>query len=99
MPKCDTSCTRSILIFKRLNMVQNKGLIFKEPPIDWPIEGKNLAIENHEFDLDTEPPQNGITTKNYYVSFDPYQVSLKSFTELGALNVDFLARTHAKTRC
>lgn len=54
-------------------MVQNKGLIFKSPPTDWPIEGKDLAIENRDFDLGTEPPENGITVKNFYVSFDPYQ--------------------------
>ena len=54
-------------------MVQNKGLIFKEVPVDWPIEGKNLAIEDRGFDLDAEPPQDGITTKNFYLSFDPYQ--------------------------
>lgn len=56
-------------------MVQNKGLIFKEVPVDWPVEGKDLVIETRDFDLDTEPPQDGITTKNFYVSFDPYQVS------------------------
>ena len=54
-------------------MVQNKGLIFKAIPTDWPVEGKNLAVEDRPFDLDTEPPQNGIIVKNYYVSFDPYQ--------------------------
>ena len=54
-------------------MVQNKGLIFKSIPTDWPEEGKDLAIEARPFDLDTEPPQNGITVKNYCVSFDPYQ--------------------------
>ena len=54
-------------------MVQNKGLIFKKPPVDWPVEGQDLAIEDRGFDLDTEPPKDGITTKNYYISFDPYQ--------------------------
>ena len=54
-------------------MVQNKGLIFKSVPKDWPVEGKDLSIEDRPFDLDTEPPQNGITVQNYYVSFDPYQ--------------------------
>lgn len=54
-------------------MVQNKGLIFKELPVDWPVEGKNLTIEDRGFDLDTQPPEDGITTKNFYVSFDPYQ--------------------------
>lgn len=54
-------------------MVQNKGVIFKSPPVNWPVEGKDLAVENRDFDLDSEPPKDGITTKNYYVSFDPYQ--------------------------
>jgi len=54
-------------------MVQNKGLIFKAVPTGWPVEGKDLAIETRDFNLNTEPPQNGITTKNFYVSFDPYQ--------------------------
>ena len=54
-------------------MVQNKGLIFKSIPTDWPVEGKDLTIEDRGFDLDTEPPKHGITTKNYYLSFDPYQ--------------------------
>ena len=54
-------------------IVPNKGLIFKSIPNDWPIEGKNLTIETRDFDLDTEPSKDGITTKNFYVSFDPYQ--------------------------
>lgn len=54
-------------------MVQNKGLIFKSVPSGWPVAGKDLTIETREFDLDTPPPKDGITTKNFYVSFDPYQ--------------------------
>ena len=54
-------------------MVQNKGLIFKSVPSGWPKAGENLAIESREFDLNTSPPEGGITTKNYHVSFDPYQ--------------------------
>lgn len=54
-------------------MVQNKGLIFKHPPSGWPVPGKDLAIETRDFDLEQAPPENGITTKNFYVSFDPYQ--------------------------
>ncbi|KAL8774039.1 MAG: hypothetical protein Q9209_001147 [Squamulea sp. 1 TL-2023] len=54
-------------------MVPNKGLIFKQVPKGWPVPGQDLAIEDQGFDLDTEPPQDGITTKNFYVSFDPYQ--------------------------
>lgn len=54
-------------------MVQNKGLIFKSVPSGWPVAGKDLAIEAREFDLNASPPKDGITTKNFYVSFDPYQ--------------------------
>ncbi len=54
-------------------MVQNKGLIFKNPPSGWPIQGQDIAVESRDFDLDQEPHQNGIITKNFYASFDPYQ--------------------------
>ena len=54
-------------------MVQNKGLIFKAIPHGWPKPGEDLVIESRDFDLSTEPPQDGITTQNFYVSFDPYQ--------------------------
>lgn len=54
-------------------MVQNKGVIFKSIPAGWPKAGEDLVIETREFDLNAEPPQDGMTTKNYYLSFDPYQ--------------------------
>ncbi|KAK3201828.1 hypothetical protein GRF29_164g826572 [Pseudopithomyces chartarum] len=54
-------------------MVQNKGIIFKAVPSGWPEPGKHLAIEAREFDLDQSPPEGGITVKNFYASFDPYQ--------------------------
>lgn len=54
-------------------MVQNKGLIFKKVPTGWPVPGEHLVIEPRDFDLDASPPKDGITTKNFYVSFDPYQ--------------------------
>ncbi len=54
-------------------MVQNKGLIFKSVPTGWPVPGENLTIEAREFDVNQDPPKGGITTKNFYVSFDPYQ--------------------------
>jgi len=54
-------------------MVQNKGLIFKNVPTGWPVPGKDLAVEARDFDLNQEPPKNGVTTKNFYASFDPYQ--------------------------
>ncbi|KAL8959454.1 MAG: hypothetical protein Q9193_003685 [Seirophora villosa] len=54
-------------------MVQNKGLIFKAVPKGWPVKGEHLAIEDQGFDFDADPPKDGITTKNFYASFDPYQ--------------------------
>ena len=54
-------------------MVQNKGLIFKSIPQGWPKPGQDLAIEVRDIDLSTEPPQDGIITQNFYLSFDPYQ--------------------------
>ncbi|KAK3078238.1 hypothetical protein LTS18_008091 [Coniosporium uncinatum] len=54
-------------------MVQNKGLIFKKVPSGWPVPNQDLVIEDRGFDLDQEPPQGGLTIKNFYVSFDPYQ--------------------------
>jgi NADPH-dependent curcumin reductase CurA len=67
-------------------MVQNKALIFKEVPSGVPVAGKHLTVETHEFDLDQAPPAGGITTRNFYASFDPYQrgrmrdASVKSYT-------------------
>ncbi|RDW73167.1 hypothetical protein BP6252_07074 [Coleophoma cylindrospora] len=54
-------------------MVQNKALIFKAVPNGFPVAGQDLVIESREFDLDQAPPAGGITTKNIYASFDPYQ--------------------------
>ena len=54
-------------------MVQNKGIIYKDVPTHEPEAGKHLTVEAREFDLNQAPPEGGITTKNYYASFDPYQ--------------------------
>ncbi|KAF2090920.1 NAD(P)-binding protein [Saccharata proteae CBS 121410] len=54
-------------------MVQNKSLIFKNPPEGWPKPGVDLAVEDRPFDLNAEPPKGGITTRNYAASLDPYQ--------------------------
>ena len=56
-----------------VNMVQDKGLIYKKVPNGWPVPGQDLAVEAREFDPNQTPPSGGITTKNYYASFDPYQ--------------------------
>ncbi|KAF2268290.1 NAD(P)-binding protein [Lojkania enalia] len=54
-------------------MVQNKGVIFKSVPNGWPVPGQDLVIEDRGFDVDQEPPEGGVTVKNYYASLDPYQ--------------------------
>jgi NADPH-dependent curcumin reductase CurA len=54
-------------------MVQNKGVIFSQVPTGQPVPGKDLTVEAREFDIDQSPPKGGITTKNFYASFDPYQ--------------------------
>lgn len=54
-------------------MVQNKAVIFKAVPQGQPIPGKDLVVEAREFDLEQSPPEGGVTTKNLYASFDPYQ--------------------------
>ena len=37
------------------------------------MDGQTFAVESRDFDLDSPPPKGGIMTKNFYVSFDPYQ--------------------------
>lgn len=54
-------------------MVHNKGLIFKKAPLAVPVAGEHLAVETREFDPTADPPKGGVTAKNFYVSFDPYQ--------------------------
>jgi NADPH-dependent curcumin reductase CurA len=54
-------------------MVQNKGVIFKQVPKGLPVPGQDLVVEPREFDLNQAPPSGGITTQNFYASFDPYQ--------------------------
>ena len=56
-------------------MVQNKGVIFKQVPSALPIAGEHLVVETREFNINQVPPAGGITTKNFYASFDPYQRS------------------------
>merc|ERR1712000_98909 len=58
---------------KTATMVQNKGVIFKQIPQGLLVPGKDLAVEAREFDIDQAPPKGGVTTKNFYASFDPYQ--------------------------
>ena len=52
-------------------MVQNKAVIFKEPPEALPENGKHLVLEDIGFDL-SALPHNGAILKIVYASFDPY---------------------------
>lgn len=67
-------------------MVQNQAFIFKAVPDGWPVPGKNLTIEDIGFDENAPPPKGGLTTKNFYASYDPAQrgrmrdPSIKSYT-------------------
>jgi NADPH-dependent curcumin reductase CurA len=70
-------------------MVQNKGLIFKKVPQGWPVPGQDLAIETRDIDLDQDPPKNGLITKNYYVSFDPYQRGRMRAPEIKSYSAPF----------
>lgn len=55
-------------------MPPNRALIFASVPEGWPIEGENLKISSlPDFSLSTPPPPRGITTRNHYFSYDPYQ--------------------------
>ena len=83
-------------------MVQNKGLIFKKVPTEWPVPGEHIAVETREFDPSTSPPEDGVTTKNYYASFDPYQrgrmraPEIKSYSPPFTLGEPMTTRTVAK---
>lgn len=54
-------------------MVQNKAVIFKKVPQGLPVPGQDLVIESRDFDTNASPSSGGVTTKNFYVSLDPYQ--------------------------
>lgn len=54
-------------------MVQDKAVVFKQVPTGLPIVGQDLTVEAREFDIEQAPPSGGVTTKNFYASFDPYQ--------------------------
>ena len=55
-------------------MPPNRALIFASVPKGWPVEGENLKISSlPDFSLSTPPPSRGITTRNHYLSYDPYQ--------------------------
>ena len=52
-------------------MVQNKAIIFNEPPHGVPENGKHLIVKDIGFDL-SAVPHNGAILKIKYASFDPY---------------------------
>ncbi|CUS12069.1 unnamed protein product [Tuber aestivum] len=66
-------------------MVSSKRVVFNSVPSGFPVAGKDLILDTVEVDLDNVP-QGGVITKNFYVSFDPYQrgrmsaPSAKSYT-------------------
>ncbi|KAH9893795.1 putative zinc-type alcohol dehydrogenase-like protein PB24D3.08c [Xylariomycetidae sp. FL2044] len=51
----------------------NKALVYKHYTNHTPVPGDHIAVESLPFDLDATAPQGGITVKNLYLSFDPYQ--------------------------
>jgi NADPH-dependent curcumin reductase CurA len=83
-------------------MVQNKGLVFKQVPEGWPKPGQDLVIESRDFDLEQNPPEGGVTVKNYYASFDPYMrgkmrpANVKSYSEPFQLGQPITNRVIAK---
>ncbi|KAF2100595.1 NAD(P)-binding protein [Rhizodiscina lignyota] len=72
-----------------VHIVPNKGLIFKEHVREWPEAGHHLVVEARDFDLDQEPPQGGVTLKNYYISFDPYQRGRMRLPEIKSYSAGF----------
>ncbi|KAJ2996997.1 hypothetical protein NUW58_g792 [Xylaria curta] len=54
-------------------MQENQTLIYKAYTAGTPIPGETLLIESRPFNTEAEPPLGGITVKNLYLSFDPYQ--------------------------
>lgn len=54
-------------------MRQNQTLIYRRYTPYEPVPGEHLAVEPRPFDPESEPPPGGITIKNLYLSFDPYQ--------------------------
>ncbi|KAJ4292600.1 hypothetical protein N0V90_009263 [Kalmusia sp. IMI 367209] len=83
-------------------MVQNKGVIFKQLPSGWPVAGQDLTIEARDFDLEQNPPEGGVTVRNYYASFDPYQrgrmrdAKIKSYSPAYELGKPITNRTIMK---
>jgi NADPH-dependent curcumin reductase CurA len=83
-------------------MVQNKGIIFKQVPSGWPVPGQDLAVEDRGFDLEQSPPEGGVTVRNIYASYDPYQrgrmraAHIQSYSPAFELNKPITNRTIMK---
>ncbi|OTB00906.1 hypothetical protein M426DRAFT_323903 [Hypoxylon sp. CI-4A] len=54
-------------------MHANQTLIYKQYTPYTPVPGEHLAVESRPFDPEANPPAGGLTVKNLYLSFDPYQ--------------------------
>ncbi|KAI1841913.1 hypothetical protein JX266_011883 [Neoarthrinium moseri] len=53
-------------------MPGNKTLIFKSVPEGFPVPGKDLAVEDRDFDQAAPAPKGGITVEILSASYDPY---------------------------
>jgi len=53
-------------------MVSNKSLIFKSVPSGYPVAGKDVVVEESQFDENQAAPSGGVTLKYNHFSFDPY---------------------------
>lgn len=53
-------------------MVQSKAFVFSKAPTGWPVPGEHMKVETRSVDIDSEPPKDGLITRNIYASFDPY---------------------------
>lgn len=52
---------------------QNLACVYaKVPPSGWPVPGEHLKVTDIGFDLDQEPPANGLIVEVLYLSLDPY---------------------------
>ena len=57
-------------------MVSNKSLIFKSVPSGYPVAGKDVVVEESQFDENQAAPSGGVTLKYNHFSFDPYMRGL-----------------------
>ncbi|GFP57660.1 hypothetical protein ACSS6W_009954 [Trichoderma asperelloides] len=83
-------------------MMQNKALVFKKIPLDFPVPGEHLVVEPVDGNAEDPAPPNGLVLQSLYSSFDPYMrprmrpVEVKSYTPAFALNQPIDSATIAK---